>query len=727
MPPVTGQAPELLAAELVATRERLQDMVLELQSSHERVDLSNEELTASNEELQSTNEELKSVNEDLYTLNRELGGKNDELAALNRDYDHLLASTEIGTVFLDSRLNLRRFSPNVGDFLGLREHDLGRPVAEIRYLLGPQEAFIGDLQRCASDGTRIEREAMLADGRWVFERMLPFKEGHDEGSGVVLTWTDISKIKHFQTHAEQLATDRARLLGILDALPDGVYITNAEHEIEYLNPVLEREFGPVNGRKCYAYFHGGSAQCAWCKNPEVFAGQSVRWEWTSPKGRSYDLFDMPFHNSDGTVSKLEIFHDITASKDDRRRMEEAGRLAQVGHWEWMLASGQLIWSDETYRCFGYQPGELTPSFELFVGHIVPEDRAHVQAAVQAALAQGHDYKVEFQFDRLDGSRRIGRATGHLERDGAGSAQRMSGAMQDITVLRQSEQRFQVAFRASPLAGSIARLADGVFIEANGAYEKYFGWKSEEMIGRSALELGFWPTPEARLGWVNELRKTGTVVDYQTTLRDKSGSLRQAAFFSEIIDIDGVEHILTYVQDITERKETEARIEFLAHHDPLTGLPNRVLFRDRFTLGTAWAERSDSKVALLFVDLDHFKTINDTLGHPVGDQLLQQVAQRLRECVRDTDTISRQGGDEFLIALTDVDDLDAVSQVATKVLGTLGAPFLIEGHELTATLSMGVSVWPDDGQDFDVLLQRADTAMYRPSPPGATPTVSTPPR
>ena len=203
-----------------------------------------------------------------------------------------------------------------------------------------------------------------------------------------------------------------------------------------------------------------------------------------------------------------------------------------------------------------------------------------------------------------------------------------------------------------------------------------------------------------------------MVDYETPLRDKSGSMRQAAFFSEIIDIDGVEHILTYVQDITERKETEARIEFLAHHDPLTGLPNRVLFRDRFTLGTAWAERSDSKVALLFVDLDHFKTINDTLGHPVGDQLLQQVAQRLRDCVRDTDTISRQGGDEFLIALTDVDDLDAVSQVATKVLGTLGAPFLIEGHELTATLSMGIAVWPDDGQDFDVLLQRADTAMYQ---------------
>ena len=182
--------------------------------------------------------------------------------------------------------------------------------------------------------------------------------------------------------------------------------------------------------------------------------------------------------------------------------------------------------------------------------------------------------------------------------------------------------------------------------------------------------------------------------------------------AELIDIDSEPLVLAFIQDITERKETEARIDFLAHHDPLTGLPNRVLFRDRFSLATAWSERSGCKVALLYVDLDHFKTINDTLGHPVGDQLLQQVAQRLRQCVRETDTISRQGGDEFLIALTDIHDLEAVSRITTKVIDALGAPFNIEGHELAATVSMGVAVWPDDGQNFDALLQRADTAMYQ---------------
>ncbi|MBK9236715.1 MAG: PAS domain S-box protein [Rhodoferax sp.] len=187
---------------------------------------------------------------------------------------------------------------------------------------------------------------------------------------------------------------------------------------------------------------------------------------------------------------------------------------------------------------------------------------------------------------------------------------VSGAMQDATVLRQSEEQFKVAFRASPLAASIARLADGVFIEANTGYERFFGWSREEMVGHSALELGFWPNAEARQAWIHELQKTGTLVGYETPLNDKSGRVRQAMFSCEIITIDGVEHILSYVQDVTERKETEARIEFLAHHDPLTSLPNRVLFRDRFSLATAWAERSSGKVALLYVDLDHFKTINE---------------------------------------------------------------------------------------------------------------------
>ncbi|MGL4809379.1 MAG: CheR family methyltransferase, partial [Giesbergeria sp.] len=302
-----GEPPaHLLQAELQATRERLQEMVVELQSSHERIDLSNEELTASNEELQSANEELKSVNEDLYALNRELQAKNEELAALTRDYDHLLDSTDIGTVFLDAQLCLRRISPGVEDYLALRPSDIGRPVADIHYRLGPQEAFLADLNRCARTGARIEAEVHLPDGRWMYQRMLPFKEEGKSDDGVVLTWTDISEVKRIQNLADQLASDRSRLMAIMDALPDGVYITNPSYAIEYINPAMQKEFGPVQGRKCYEYFHGRQSPCDWCKNADVYAGKTVHWNWTNAQGQSYELFDMPLHNADGSISKLEL-------------------------------------------------------------------------------------------------------------------------------------------------------------------------------------------------------------------------------------------------------------------------------------------------------------------------------------------------------------------------------------------------------------------------------------
>ena len=399
------------------------------------------------------------------------------------------------------------------------------------------------------------------------------------------------------------------------------------------------------------------------------------------------------------------------ARDAQRRMREAAELAQVGHWEWHVPSGALAWTEQTYRCFGFEPGEVVPSFELFVDRIHPEDRAQVQATVAKALADGNDYLAEFRYARKDGSRRIGRASGHVERDPGGAPLTMSGAMQDITSLRQSEQLFQVAFRASPLAASIARLDDGVFVEVNARYEAVFGWTRDEMIGHSALVLGLWPDPETRQRWIDELGKTGTVVNYEATLLNRDGQPRQTSFSAEIIRIDDVPHILAYAQDVTERKATEARIEYLAHHDPLTGLPNRVLFRDRFEVASARAAREGGKVALLFIDLDHFKSVNDTLGHPVGDDLLRVVAQRLREHLRDSDTVSRLGGDEFLIALPDIEDAEAAGQVARKIVQALRAPLRIDGHDLVLTSSIGIAMWPDDGEGFDLLLQRADTAMY----------------
>ena len=166
------------------------------------------------------------------------------------------------------------------------------------------------------------------------------------------------------------------------------------------------------------------------------------------------------------------------------------------------------------------------------------------------------------------------------------------------------------------------------------------------------------------------------------------------------------------QLIVWRKMAEHQMEYLAHHDALTGLPNRILVQDRFNQARAQADRAGSKVALLFLDLDNFKTINDSLGHTVGDVLLKQIAARLAECVRDTDTISRQGGDEFLIVLPALQHTDDAAPVLGKLLERLREPLVVDGHELSTSVSIGIGIYPDDGPDFDTLLKKSDTAMYR---------------
>ncbi len=165
------------------------------------------------------------------------------------------------------------------------------------------------------------------------------------------------------------------------------------------------------------------------------------------------------------------------------------------------------------------------------------------------------------------------------------------------------------------------------------------------------------------------------------------------------------------RDITERKEAEERIEFLAQHDALTGLPNRVLLRDRFAQAVARAGRTHARVAMLFLDLDNFKMVNDTLGHAAGDQLLLDVVGRLAGSTRESDTISRLGGDEFVVLLNDIPELETVERIAGDILSRVSEPMQVGGHSLNMSCSIGIAVYPDDGNDFDTLMQKADVAMY----------------
>ena len=284
--------------------------------------------------------------------------------------------------------------------------------------------------------------------------------------------------------------------------------------------------------------------------------------------------------------------------------------------------------------------------------------------------------------------------------------------QAYRTLEAEKQLNQTIIRSSPFA-IYTRDREGVVTAWNPAAEKLFGWRAEEVVGRPLPSV-----PAAKQRETVELRERvlrgESILDLEVQRHKADGTLFDlSTTLAPLRDASGeISGYLAIAADITARKTAERQVEFLAYRDVLTGLPNRLLLQDRYSQAAAHAERMQRRLALLFLDLDNFKTINDSLGHVVGDALLQEIAVRLRECVRETDTISRQGGDEFLIVLSDLSGAEAIVPVLQKIRERLQAPFLIDGHELATSASIGVALYPDDGRDFETLHQKADTAMYR---------------
>jgi len=281
----------------------------------------------------------------------------------------------------------------------------------------------------------------------------------------------------------------------------------------------------------------------------------------------------------------------------------------------------------------------------------------------------------------------------------------------LDALRSSERYSRMLFERSRLGLGLCRM-DGTLVDLNQSLADIIGYTIEE-----AKQLTYWQiTPHEYEA--QEQQQMAMFLDvghfgpYEKEYIHKSGKRIPVRLLGSMFEKDGERFIWASVEDITEQKAVEARINFLAFHDALTGLPNRLLALDRFEQAIAHADRTNTKVALLFFDLDNFKAVNDTLGHSTGDALLRSVAARLTECLRDTDTISRQGGDEFLVVLPALTDTDSVVTALDKVMSRLQEPFEIDAHELGTSVSVGVAIFPDDGRDFDTLMKNADIAMYQ---------------
>ncbi|HUW49728.1 MAG TPA: EAL domain-containing protein [Sulfuricella sp.] len=295
------------------------------------------------------------------------------------------------------------------------------------------------------------------------------------------------------------------------------------------------------------------------------------------------------------------------------------------------------------------------------------------------------------------------------------------AARDITerkrmddALRRSEAKLAAIFDLAPDPTFISRLADGVLLSISRSFAAYTGYTAEEAVGRSILtrDLSLCHNSENRKRWESQLREHGEVIDYETVFRLKDGTERDVSISGRVVDIGKEPCVITIVHDITERKRHEEHLEQIAHYDSLTHLPNRRLLSDRLQQSIAQNQRTETMLAVCYLDLDGFKQVNDTLGHEAGDRLLVEVAERLKSTVRGGDTVARLGGDEFVLLLSGLADDEECQSILNRTLKMIAAPYSLQNTlQRGISASIGVAIFPRDSLEPDTLLGFADHAMY----------------
>jgi diguanylate cyclase (GGDEF)-like protein/PAS domain S-box-containing protein len=447
----------------------------------------------------------------------------------------------------------------------------------------------------------------------------------------------------------------------------------------------------------------------------------MQMTWRRKNGDSVDVVvssSFVRANDGAPVGIVYAATDIT----ERRRAEQALRESEHRYrtlfegnplpmWVFDLESLRFAAVNEAaVKHYGYSKDEF---LRMIVTDIQPrEDRG----ALQAALKNLRDQEIDrlYRHVKKDGTT-IDVDVSSYEFVTAGRRARLVIAV-DVTEreraehrLRESEERYRLLFERN-LAGVYRTTVDGKVLDVNESLATIFGYTRDELMTSPATSVYF--DEEERKRLVSQLRQQKRLSNLEVRMRHRDG--RQIWVLENMTLLEGPDGgvIEGTILDITDRKAAIDQIAYQAYHDVLTGLPNRLLFRDRITVALAHARRTQRMTAVMFLDLDQFKLVNDTLGHTVGDSLLQAVAERLKKCVRAEDTVARMGGDEFTILLSDVADGRAVRTVAGKVLEAISAPVMVEEHELFATTSIGIALFPDHGTDAEALLKRADRAMYR---------------
>ncbi|MFV8834908.1 EAL domain-containing protein [Aquisalimonas sp.] len=473
-----------------------------------------------------------------------------------------------------------------------------------------------------------------------------------------------------------------------------------------------------------------------------------REHWEDLKQAGSMCFEAELWMTDGGTLPVEINANFLVHKDreyncasvrditERKRAEAAlnrsdwllriaGQAANIGGWALDLQSGHILWSDEVCAIHDMPPG-TTPTVDQGIGFYAPEWREHIRKLFNRCATDGTPFDEELELVTARERRIWVRTMGAALRDASGAITQVQGAFQDITeqknvkrTLDQSRRHFQELADAMPISVWVAD-GDGHLFYGNRTLSTYSGLERAD-LSRDGWMTVIHPDDRKRVAraWDRCVR-TGRHYSVEFRIRSqRDDSYRWHLVKAVPILDDGGTIVRWYgtATDIHVRRENEEKITRLALYDPLTGLPNRRLLQDRLQHAMSAAARHRHSGAVLFLDLDNFKTLNDTLGHDEGDALLEEVAKRLLDCLRAEDTVARFGGDEFVVVvnnLQDAPDLAAVQAeaVANDILTTLNVPYQLGEHLRHITPSIGITLLGDPDDTVNDLLKRADFAMYQ---------------
>jgi diguanylate cyclase (GGDEF)-like protein/PAS domain S-box-containing protein len=531
-----------------------------------------------------------------------------------------------------------------------------------------------------------------------------------------------------------LRESESRFRTLTETASDAILTIDENGRMLFANRAAQEIFGhPVSaliGEPICLLLPAGPPLARLLGVPAAMAEGASRRERVEVTGRHADDRAVPLEVSFGKFTKdgrrvaTVIARDITERKQAERLLKESEARFRIAAqslsdliYEWDIATGDLLILGDIDQRLGYEPGELPHTMEARERLIHLEDRDRVRAAVAESLATGEPFSEEYRILRKDGTGLVWLDTGSTIRDGGGLASKWIGVVTDVTEQRraqraadQSELRYRNLFERN-LAGVYRTTPDGRFLDCNDSFARIFGYESREEVLRHTV-WDLYQTHADRVATLHTMVERQTLTNFEQCLLRKDGSLVWVLENGSLIEGPEGQVIEGTLIDITERRRAEEQVKHLAFHDTLTGLPNRLLFNDRLDMAVVQAHRTQQRLATLFLDLDRFKVINDSLGHSVGDELLRRVAERVTDCIREGDTVARLGGDEFTVLVPSLSREEDAAKIAQKILEAVRLPFFIDERELFVTTSIGAAIYPTDGTDAETLLRNADTAMYR---------------